>query len=220
VSRMGVLPLQAFITFPMSASTAIASIPTIRWPEALRGYSGPQTAWAYESQMDHHCREIRSRSVQVTLKNSYDENSIHSGARCSRTSPSKRAEKVAEAMAWEKSSSIPFRGRGVAFWERGSSKLLRFIRLHQGERRRSVELLSSTRSGPGLGNRALPDRRSKSWGYRWRASSKATPIRRPPFDDRPPPVGPLTYGQRGQMAAADAREQILKLRQIPRSQSR
>ena len=40
---------------------------------AFRGYGGPQTAWAYESQMDMIAKRLGMDPVEIRLKNSFDE---------------------------------------------------------------------------------------------------------------------------------------------------
>ena len=214
VSRMGGASSAGVYNIPHVSINSYCVYTNHQVAGALRGYSGPQTAWAYESQMDIIAEKLGLDPVQVRLKNSYDENSIHSGGQVLKNVTLKAClKKVAEAMAWEKSSSIPFRGRGVAFGERfiktpfASSA---FIKVNEEG---SVELLSST-SEVGQGSETvLCQIAAEELGVPLASVSKATPDTAvTPFDESTTSSRSTSHmGSAVKMAAADAREQILKL---------
>ena len=181
---------------------------------ALRGYSGPQTAWAYESQMDIIAQRLGLDPVQVRLKNAYDEGSIHSCGQILHDVTLKAClRKVTEAIEWEKPSSVPYRGKGVAFSERYIKTPFAsaaFVKLAEDG---TVEVLSSTSEVGQGAETILCQIAAEELGVPVTSVSKATPDTAvTPFDESTTSSRSTFHmGNAVKMAAADAREQIIKL---------
>lgn len=112
---------------------------------ALRGYGGPQTAWAYESHMDAIAAKIGMDPLELRLKHVYRDGDRHAtGQEIYSEGLSECLEKVAENMEWGKKSLGKNQGRGIACMERavktpfGSAA---FVKVNEDG---TVDILSST----------------------------------------------------------------------------
>jgi carbon-monoxide dehydrogenase large subunit len=111
---------------------------------AFRGYGGPQTAWAYESQMDMIAKRLGMDPVELRLKNSFTDGSLHPGGQ-TLTNVSLQAclKAVAERLGPGKPSA-PFRGKGVAFGERAIKTPFASSAIVKVNEDGTVDLLAST----------------------------------------------------------------------------
>ena len=181
---------------------------------AFRGYSGPQTAWAYESQMDMIAKRLGLDPVEMRLKNAYDEGSVHTGGQVLTDVTLKPClRKVAEAIEWGKPSTGPYRGKGVAFGERFIKTPFAsaaFIKVNEDG---TVELLSSTTEVGQGSDTALCQIAAEVLGVPVTSLTKATPDTAvTPFDESTTSSRSTFHmGNAVKMAATDAREQIVKI---------
>ncbi|MEE9196357.1 MAG: xanthine dehydrogenase family protein molybdopterin-binding subunit, partial [Alphaproteobacteria bacterium] len=86
---------------------------------AMRGYGGPQVAWAYESQMDIIADRLGIDPVELRAKQIYDEGKEHiTGYPLYSEGIKDCLMEVARAMKWRERRRTPDRGMGVACMER------------------------------------------------------------------------------------------------------
>ncbi len=181
---------------------------------ALRGYSGPQTAWAYESQMDMIARRLGLDPVQIRLKGVYDEGSIHSGGQVLHDVTLKTClNKVAEAMEWKKKSSAPYRGKGIAFGERFIKTPFASAAFLKVNEDGTVDVISSTSEVGQGAETVLCQIAAEELGVPLASVSKASPDTAfTPFDESTTSSRSTFHmGNAVRMAARDARDQIIEM---------
>ncbi len=181
---------------------------------AMRGYSGPQAAWAYESHMDIIAQKLGIDPLDMRMKHVYTDGDEHTTGQEIYSSGLKEClEKVAESMEWNKKPLDKDRGRGIACMERaiktpfGSAA---FVKVNEDAR---VEVLSSTTEVGQGSETVLCQIVAEELGVPLGWVSKATPDTAfTPYDaSTTSSRSTFHMGNAVKMAAADAREQIIKL---------
>lgn len=215
VSRMGGASSAGVYNIPHVSIDSYCVYTNNQISGALRGYSGPQTAWAYESQMDMIAERLGLDPVQMRLKCAYDNGSVHAGGQVLSDVTLKTClNKVAEAMKWDKPSPpTPYRGRGVAFGERfiktpfASSA---FLKINEDG---TVDLISSTSEVGQGGETTMCQIAAEELGVPLASVSKASPdTAYTPFDESTTSSRSTFHmGNAIRMAARDAKEQILQM---------
>jgi len=181
---------------------------------AMRGYSGPQAAWAYESHMDIIAQKLGIDTLQFRLKHVYTDGDVHTtGQEIYSEGLKECLEKVAGSMEWGTKPLGKDRGRGIACMERaiktpfGSAA---FVKMNEDGR---VEVLSSTTEvGQGSGT-VLCQIVAEELGVPLDWVRKATPDTAfTPYDaSTTSSRSTFHMGNAVKMAAADARQQIIEL---------
>ncbi|MBI4634059.1 MAG: molybdopterin-dependent oxidoreductase [Deltaproteobacteria bacterium] len=215
VSRMGGASSAGVYNIPHVSIDSYCVYTNNQISGALRGYSGPQTAWAYESQMDMIAERLGLDPVQMRLKCAYDNGSVHAGGQVLSDVTLKTClNKVVEAMKWDKPSPLtPYRGRGVAFGERfiktpfASSA---FLKINEDG---TVDLISSTSEVGQGGETTMCQIAAEELGVPLASVSKASPdTAYTPFDESTTSSRSTFHmGNAIRMAARDAKEQILQM---------
>lgn len=212
VSRMGGGSSAGVYDIPHVSADSYCVYTNNQVAGALRGYSGPQTAWAYESQMDMIAEKLGLDPVQIRLKNVYDEGSIHSGGQVLHDVTLKAClTKVAEVMEWEKPLSIPYRGKGIAFGERFIKTPFASAAFLKVNEDGTVDVISSTSEVGQGGETTLCQIAAEELGVPLENVSKAAPDTAfTPFDESTTSSRSTFHmGNAVRLAAHDAREQIL-----------
>jgi len=181
---------------------------------AMRGYGGPQGAWAYESHMDHIARKLGIDPLEFRLRHVYVDGDIHaSGQEIYSEGLKECLEEVGKAMEWGKKPLGKNQGRGIACMERavktpfGSAA---FVKVNEDG---TVDLLSSTTEVGQGAETVLSQICAEELGVPLTWVKKAVP------DTATTPYDTSTTSSRStfhmgnaiKMAAADAKAQILKL---------
>jgi len=182
---------------------------------AMRGYGAPQACWAYESQMDIIAARLGLDPIEIRSKQVYEDGDFHANGQVLYSEGLKECiEKVAESMEWGKKSLGKNRGRGVACSEKVGGKprsgSAAFVKVNEDG---TVDVLSSTTEvGQGSAT-VLCQIVAEELGVPFAWVRKATPDTAfTPFDTSTTASRSTFYmGNAVKMAAADAREQILKL---------
>jgi CO/xanthine dehydrogenase Mo-binding subunit len=179
---------------------------------AMRGYGGPQTCWAYESQMDIIADRLGLDPLELRLRHVYEDGDVHaSGQRLYSEGLKECLEKVAEHMAWGKKPPGKDQGRGIACMERavktpfGSAA---FVKVNEDG---TVEVLSSTTEvGQGSAT-VLCQIVAEELGVPLNWVRKASPdTALTPFDaSTTSSRSTFHMGNAVKMAAADAKEQLI-----------
>ena len=214
VSRMGGASSAGVYDIPHVSIDSYCVYTNNQVSGALRGYSGPQTAWAYESQMDMIAQKLGIDPVQIRLKNSYVDGSIHSGGQVlSDVSLKDCLKKVAEEMDWEKSPSAPYRGKGIAFGERFIKTPFASAAFLKVNEDGTVDVISSTSEVGQGGETTLCQIAAEALGVPLSSVAKAAPDTAfTPFDESTTSSRSTSHmGNAVKLAALDAREQILKM---------
>lgn len=181
---------------------------------AMRGYSGPQAAWAYESHMDIIAQKLGIDPLDIRMKYVYTDGDEHTTGQEIYSSGLKEClEKVAESMEWGRKTLGKDRGRGIACMERaiktpfGSAA---FVKVNEDG---TVEVLSSTTEVGQGSETVLCQIVAEELGVPLEWVSKATPDTAfTPYDaSTTSSRSTFHMGNAVKMAAADAREQIIKL---------
>ena len=182
---------------------------------AMRGYSGPQTAWAYESQMDIIANKLGLDPLQLRLKHIYAEGDTHSatGQRIDSDGLKQCLTEVARNMDWGERKLGKDQGRGVACMERavktpfGSAA---FVKVNEDG---TVDILSSTTEVGQGSETVLRQIAAEELGVELNAVKKATPDTAfTPYDaSTTSSRSTFHMGNAVKMAASDARQQILQL---------
>lgn len=180
---------------------------------AIRGYGGPQAAWAYESQMDIIAHKLGIDPLEMRLRQVYEEGDLHiTGQRHHSQGLKDCLEKLAETMKWGKPLGKD-RGRGLACMERavktpfGSAA---FVKVNEDG---TVEILSSTTEVGQGSNTVLRQIVAEELGVALESVRKDAPDTAfTPFDASTTSSRTTFHmGNAAKLAATDAREQILKL---------
>jgi len=181
---------------------------------AMRGYSGPQGAWAYDSHMDIIARKLGIDPLEFRLRHVYTNGDTHtSGQEIYSAGLKQCLETVADKMNWDKPVAAPGRGRGIACMERaiktpfGSAA---FVKVNEDG---SVEILSSTTEVGQGSETVLCQIAAETLGVPLAAVSKAAPDTAfTPFDaSTTSSRSTFHMGNAVRTAAADARAQVLAL---------
>ena len=86
---------------------------------AMRGYGGPQAAWAYESQMDIIARKLGIDPLEIRAMQIYEDGDEHvTGETLYSEGIKECLTMTAQAMNWRKRPSVKDRGIGIACMER------------------------------------------------------------------------------------------------------
>jgi len=181
---------------------------------AMRGYSGPQGAWAYESHMDIIARKLDIDPLEFRLRHVYTNGDTHtSGQEIYSEGLKECLETVADKMNWDQPSTAPDRGRGIACMERaiktpfGSAA---FVKINEDG---TVEILSSTTEVGQGSETVLCQIAAETLGVPLETVSKAAPDTAfTPFDaSTTSSRSTFHMGNAVRTAAADARAQVLAL---------
>lgn len=181
---------------------------------AMRGYSGPQAAWAYESHMDIIARKLNIDPLKFRLRHVYTNGDTHtSGQEVYSEGLKECLEIVADRMNWEKPSKAVNRGRGIACMERaiktpfGSAA---YIKINEDG---TVEILSSTTEVGQGSETVLCQIAAETLGVSLGSVSKAAPDTAfTPFDaSTTSSRSTFHMGNAVRTAAADARKQVLAM---------
>ena len=181
---------------------------------AMRGYSGPQTCWVYESQMDIIANKLGMDPLKFRLKHVYEEGDTHTTGQILRSEGLKEClMKVAEKMDWGKKLLGKDQGRGIACMERavktpfGSAA---FVKVNEDG---SVNVLSSTTEVGQGSSTILCQIVAEELGVPLERVRKAPPDTAfTPFDaSTTSSRSTFHMGNAVKMAARDAKEQILKM---------
>ena len=180
---------------------------------AYRGYGGPQTAWAYESQMDMIARRLGIDPVELRLRNAFDEGSIHAGGqKLTNVSLKTCLNEVAKRLEPAKKSGL-LRGKGVAFGERAIKTPFASSAIVKVNEDGTVDVLAST-SEVGQGSETvLSQIAAEELGVPFESVAKAgADTAYTPFDESSTSSRSTFHmGNAVRAAARDAREQILAI---------
>jgi CO/xanthine dehydrogenase Mo-binding subunit len=181
---------------------------------AMRGYGGPQAAWAYESHMDNIAHKLDINPLEFRLRHVYTDGDTHtSGQEIYSAGLKECLEKVAESMDWDRKKLGKDQGRGIACMERavktpfGSAA---FVKVNEDG---TVDLLSSTTEVGQGADTVLSQIVAEelgvplSWVKRAAPDTATTPYDASTTSSR----SSFHMGNAVKSAAADAREQIIKL---------
>lgn len=181
---------------------------------AMRGYGGPQAAWAYESHMDNIAAKLGIDPLEFRLRHVYTDGDTHtSGQEIYSEGLKECLEKVAESMAWGRKKLGKDQGRGIACMERavktpfGSAA---FVKVNEDA---TVDLLSSTTEVGQGADTVLSQIVAEelgiplSWVRRASPDTAVTPYDASTTSSR----SSFHMGNAVKSAAADARGQIIKL---------
>ncbi len=217
VSRLGGMSAAGPYDIPNVALDGYAVYTNKPVAGAFRGYGGPQTCWAYESQMDLIAERLAIDPVELRLKNVFVNGSQHAGGQVlSHVSLTECLTKVADGLDWGRTTPPTpgrYRGKGIAFGERAIKTPFAssaFVKVNEDG---SVDLLSST-SEVGQGSETvLPQIVAEELGVPLDRVTKATPDTSvTPFDESSTSSRSTFHmGNAVRLAARDAREQLLAI---------
>ena len=181
---------------------------------AMRGYGGPQVAWAYESQMDIIAGKLGIDPLEFRLRHVYRDGDIHTnGQKISSDGLKACLTKVAERMEWGEKPLGKDQGRGIACME-GACKTpfgsAAFLKVNEDG---SVDILSSTTEvGQGAAT-ILCQIVAEELGVPIDMIRKITPDTAVTPYDASTTSSRSTFhmGNAVKIAAADAREQIVMM---------
>jgi CO/xanthine dehydrogenase Mo-binding subunit len=181
---------------------------------AMRGYGGPQAAWAYETQMDVIAHELGLDPLELRLRHAYEDGDLHvAGQRLESEGLKDCLRAVGEAMEWGRAPRAQGRGRGIACMERavktpfGSAA---FVKVNEDG---TVDVLSSTTEVGQGSETVLRQIAAAELGVPLGNVRKVAPDTAvTPFDaSTTSSRSTFHMGNAVRMAAADAREQLLEL---------
>ncbi len=181
---------------------------------AMRGYSGPQTCWAYESQMDIIADKLGIDPLEIRLKHVYEEGDTHLTEQILRSQGLKEClVKVAEKMDWGKKALGKARGKGIACMERAVKTPFGSAALVKVNEDGSVNVLSSTTEVGQGSSTILCQIVAEELGIPLERVRKASPDTAfTPFDaSTTSSRSTFHMGNAVKMAARDAKDQIIKL---------
>ena len=180
---------------------------------AMRGYGGPQAAWAYESQMDIIARELGLDPVEFRMRHLYGDGDEHAaGQRLTSVGLKDCVQKVAESMDWGRPRPAG-RGIGIACMERAVKTPFAsaaFIKVNEDG---SVDILSSTTEvGQGI-DTALRQVAAEELGVSVDVVRRAAPDTSfTPFDASTTSSRSMFHmGNAVRIAAHDAKSQLLQI---------
>ncbi len=180
---------------------------------AMRGYGGPQAAWAYESQMDMMAHRLGLDPLELRLRHVYGEGDEHvTGQKTHSEGLRECLEKVARSMKWGKPLEKD-RGRGIACMERAVKTPFGSAAYVQVNEDGTVDVLSSTTEVGQGSETVLRQIAAEELGVPLESVRKDAPDTAfTPFDaSTTSSRSTFHMGNAVKIAAADARKQILKL---------
>jgi CO/xanthine dehydrogenase Mo-binding subunit len=180
---------------------------------AFRGYSGPQTAWAYESQMDMIARRLGIDPLEIRLKQVYEDGDIHiTGMETVSSGLKDCLTQLGESMAKEKPVGKK-RGRGIACMERAVKTPFGSAASVLVNEDGTVDVLSSTTEVGQGSETILRQIAAEELGVPMSSVKKVAPDTAfTPFDaSTTSSRSTFHMGHAVKLAAADARTQILSL---------
>jgi len=181
---------------------------------AMRGYSGPQGAWAYDSHMDTIACSLGIDPLKLRLRYVYQDGDRHNTGQVLDSEGLKEClEKTAERMGWGQKPLAENQGRGIACMERavktpfGSAA---FVKVNEDG---TVEILSSTTEVGQGSETVLTQIAAEELGVPLAWVRKATPDTAfTPYDTSTTSSRSTFHmGNAVKFAAAEAKEQILKM---------
>jgi carbon-monoxide dehydrogenase large subunit len=181
---------------------------------AMRGYSGPQGAWSYESHMDNIAHALGFDPLELRLRHIYKDGDSHTSGQVLYSEGIEEClKKTAERMGWDQKPTKKNRGRGLACIERavktpfGSAA---FVKVNEDG---TVEVLSSTTEVGQGSETVLCQIVAEELGIPLSWVRKATPDTAfTPYDSSTTSSRSTFHmGNAVKFAAADAREQIVKM---------
>lgn len=181
---------------------------------AMRGYGGPQGAWAYESQMDMIAAELGIDPVEIRQMQLYDNGDQHATGQTLYAEGIREClTEVAKAMNWQNRPRVKNRGMGVACMERtvktpfGSAA---FIKINEDA---TVDVLGSTTEVGQGADTILGQIVAEELGVSVEAVRKPAPNTMfTPFDaSTTSSRSTFHMGNAVKMAALDAKQQLLEL---------
>lgn len=180
---------------------------------AIRGYGGPQAAWAYGSQMDIIARRLGMDPLEIRLEQVYTEGDEHITGQENISEGLKDClEKLAESMEWGKPLGKN-RGRGIACMERAVKTPFESAAFVQVNEDGTVDVLSSTTEVCQGSETVLRQIAAEELGVPLESVKKDAPDTAfTPFDaSTTSSRSTFHMGNAVKMAAADARAQIITL---------
>ena len=182
---------------------------------AMRGYSGPQLSWAYESQMDIIAAKLGIDPLEMRLRHAYEDGDTHTTTRQILHAEGLKEclQEVAKSMAWGEKTLGKDQGRGIACMERavktpfGSAA---FVKVNEDG---TVDVLSST-TEVGQGSETIIRQIvAEELGVLLESVRKHTPDTAfTPYDaSTTSSRSTFHMGNAVKMAASDARQQVLQL---------
>ncbi len=181
---------------------------------AFRGYGGPQSSWAYESQMDMIASALGVDPLELRLRHVYVDGDTHTtGQQLISEGLRDCLVQVAESMEWGSKKLGKNQGRGIACMERavktpfGSAA---FVKINEDG---TVDVLSST-TEVGQGSATIVCQIvAEELGVPMASVRKASPDTAfTPYDaSTTSSRSTFHMGNAVKMAAADAKQQILQL---------
>lgn len=214
VSRLGGMSAAGPYDIPHVALDGYAVYTNKPVAGAFRGYGGPQTCWAYESQMDVIAERLGIDPVELRLQNVLRDGSVHAaGQHLSNVSLSECLTKAADALQWRTPVEGRYRGKGLAFGERAIKTPFAssaFVKINEDG---TVDVLSST-SEVGQGcDTVLPQIVAEELGVPLDWVTKASPdTATTPFDESSTSSRSTFHmGNAVRLAARDAKDQLLAI---------
>ncbi|HEV2283104.1 MAG TPA: xanthine dehydrogenase family protein molybdopterin-binding subunit [bacterium] len=180
---------------------------------AMRGYGGPQAAWAYESQMDIIAARLGMDPLEIRLKQVYEEGDEHITGQDSVSQNLKEClQAVAARMEWGKPLGKN-RGRGIACMERAVKTPFGSAAYVQVNEDGTVDVISSTTEVGQGSETVLRQIAAEELGVPLESVAKAAPDTAfTPFDaSTTSSRSTFHMGNAVKTAAADARAQLLTL---------
>ncbi|MBI2985949.1 MAG: xanthine dehydrogenase family protein molybdopterin-binding subunit [Deltaproteobacteria bacterium] len=181
---------------------------------AMRGYGGPQAAWACESQMDIIADKLGIDPLEFRLRHIYDEGEVDiTGNPFDSAGLKECLKEVASRMEWGSKPLGKDRGRGIACMLRSvktPSGSAAFVKVNEDG---TVDVLSSTTEVGQGSSTVLRQIAAEELGVPLESVRKAAPDTAfTPFDTSTTSSRSTFYmGNAVKMAAADAKEQILRM---------
>jgi len=181
---------------------------------AMRGYGGAQSAWAYESHMNAIAQEMGLDPLEFRLRHIYKDGDRHASGQVLFSQGLETClQKAAQEMNWDKRPLGKDRGRGIACMERavktpfGSAA---FVKVNEDA---TVEILSSTTEVGQGSETVLCQIVAEELGVPLTRVRKVAPDTAfTPFDaSTTSSRSTFHMGNAVKMAAAEAKEQIVKL---------
>ena len=182
---------------------------------AMRGYSGPQLSWAYESQMDMIASKLGLDPLEFRLRHAYEDGDTHTTTRQTLHAEGLKdcLKEVAKSMAWGEKPLGKDQGRGIACFERaiktpfGSAA---YVKVNEDG---TVDILSSTTEVGQGSETILCQIVAEELGVSLESVRKHTPDTAfTPYDaSTTSSRSTFHMGNAVKIAAADARQQVIKL---------
>ena len=181
---------------------------------AFRGYGGPQTSWAYESQMDIIAAKLGLDPLELRLKHVYVDGDKHNTGQVLKSEGLRDClVQIGESMEWGSKPLAKDQGRGIACMERAVKTPLgsaAFVKVNEDG---TVDVLSST-TEVGQGSATIVCQIvAEELGVPMAAVRKASPDTAfTPYDaSTTSSRSTFHMGNAVKIAAADAKQQLIQL---------